>query len=251
MIRWLILGLLTLALIGCSQPTATPTPFAVPTSPIVVVTATGEPNATSLPTEVNQSPTEALEPTITPLATITLLPTVTPAVNPSATSRGTGGAGTTPVAVRYKYPAPVLLGPSRPTMYKNNNDITFTYGSVGKILPSECYLLHVELINPNVATANNRGDDYLDPHTSHCGDQSVSGKPLSFVLYRGRFRNLPNYGTILAETLALAPLGPTQVLKLTWYVQVVQNNGLMADGVHYQTKPSRPPIALLDLDFDP
>jgi hypothetical protein len=250
MIRWPTLILLAMAVIGCSQTTPTPAPSSTPNSPVLVRTATEEPSSTALPTEISGAPSDTPEATITAPATITLLPTVTTAAATTSVKAGTTRVATTAL-VQFKYPAPVPLGPARPTMFKNNNDITFTYGAVGKLQPSECYLVHAEMINPYVATNNNRGDDYLDPSTSHCGDQSVSGKPLSFVLYRGRFRTSPNYGTILSEALALATPGPKEYFKMTWYVQVVQNNGLSPDGVHYETIPLSPPSAVLDFDFEP
>jgi hypothetical protein len=234
--RWLILVSLTLTAVGCSA-NPTPTPLAAtsaPTAPIVVVTATEEPGATQLASEV-------------PLPT--LLPTVTETAGTPTSSTVTSRAAPTAKTTTYKYPAPVPLGPSRPTLYKNGNDITFTYASVGKLLTKECYLVHVDMINPNVATQNNRGDDFLDQDS--CGNQGVSGKPSSFVLYRGRFRTSPNYGTILAETLALAPLSPTQLLPVKWYVRVVQNNGLSSDGVHYRVASLSPASAVMDFDFEP
>ncbi len=226
--RGMMLIALAFAATGCASPMPSPT-----------VAATSAPTSLAPPT---QEATETLLPptaTGTPEASATNTPTP-----PASATR----AAPTNAKVQNKYKAPVPLGPSRPTMYKNGNDITFTYAAVGRLAPNHCYLLHVDMINPNV-NPGNRGDDFLDK--SHCGDQSVSGNRLSFILYRGKFGNLPNYGTIMSEATGLAPMTSTQLLKVTWYVWVAQNNGLSTDKVHYRVVPLSPPSAVLDFDFEP
>lgn len=226
--RWLILLALAIAETGCASPT--PTPTVVPTTA-----------PTTLP-----SPTEEASATLlAPTATDT--PEATETETPVSTATATHAAPATSKA-QYRYKAPILLSPGRPTMFKNGNDITFTYASVGRLAASHCYMLHVDMINPNV-NPGNRGDDFLDK--SHCGDQSVSGNRLSFILYRGKFGNLPNYGTIMSEAMQLAPLSSTQLLRVTWYVRLVQNNGLSTDQVHYRVAPLSPDSAVLDFDFEP
>ncbi len=230
---------------GCAtnpQPTPTQPPFPATAGAVVVVTSTAEPIAN--PTD---SPALGLA-TAVPIPT--LLPTITTVAEkttPAAEATHAAAPAAT-VARAYRFPAPVLLGPSRPTVFKDGNDITFTYASVGRLVANQCYLLHVEMINPNI-NPGNRGDDFLDQ--DHCGDQSVSGKPLTFVLYKGKYANKPNYGTILPLARDLAPLQPKQVLQVTWYVRVVQNNGLSSDNVHYQVVPLSLPSAVLDFDFEP
>lgn len=212
-----------LAAAGCAPNNPTVAPSPVPTNP----------SATSAPTEIIA--------TITETATAAASEAVHPTPTAQATARPTQ-------KTEYKYDAPIPLGPKRPTIYKDGNDVPFTYSSVGPLPTNVCYLLHVELVNPNV-NPGNRGDDFLDK--DNCGDQSVAGKRLSFVLYRSKFRNSPNYGTIMAEAVGAARLEPKQVLRMTWFVRVVQNNGISSDNVHYQVSPLSEPSTVLDFDFEP
>lgn len=117
---------------------------------------------------------------------------------------------------------------------------------MGSLKPNQCYLFHIELVNPDV-NPGNRGDDFLD--TANCGDAGPIGKQLNFVLYRGKFTTSPNYGTILAEALALSP--NVLAMKMTWVLRVVQNNGRAADGVHYNTVALSPNSPMVELDFEP
>jgi hypothetical protein len=224
----LMLIALTVAAAGCASPTPTPT-LAPTTAPTSFLSPTLEPSATLLPPTTTGTPEASATETPQPTAGVTRV-------------------APTSVTVQYKYRAPVVVGPTRPTVYKNGNDITFTYEAVGHLAANYCYLLHVDMINPNV-NPGNRGDDFLDK--DHCADQKVSGTRLSFILYRGKFGNLPNYGTIMSEAMELAPLTSTQLLRVTWFVRVVQNNGLSADKVHYRVVPLSPPSAVLDFDFEP
>jgi hypothetical protein len=139
-----------------------------------------------------------------------------------------------------------MLEPQATALFKDGNDIQFRYASVGKLEPNQCYLVHVELAVPNLAKGN-RGDDFLD--TEHCGDPGPAGKELTFVLYRGKFTNSPNYGTILIQTHELAP--EARLLKMTWKIRVVQNNGRAADGVHYNTVALSPDSPVVEFDFQP
>jgi hypothetical protein len=244
--RWSVLLVFLAAVVGCNSATRTPTLAPAP-APTTIPSAVLEPTET--PT-LESTETPILEPTETPPSTpatgtpeasATQASTQAPTVRPVRAASPTTGA-------QYKYQAPAPLGPSRPTMYKNGGDIPFTYASVGPLAANQCYLLHVEMVNPNF-NPGNRGDDFLDK--DHCGDLSATGKRLLFTLYRGSYRAAPNYGTILSEALALAPLSPSQLLKVTWYVRLVQNNGLSADQVHYQVVPLSLPSAVLDFDFEP
>jgi len=220
--RWLIF----LALLLVSACSAQPTP--PPPSP--------SPNSITFATVV---PIPTLLPTVTVVAPTLVASTATP--EPTATRRTT--TNSQPPS---RLPAPEPLSPKPPTLFKDGNDITFTYAAVGKLEPNQCYLLHIELAVPNLEKGN-RGDDFLD--TANCGDQGPAGKALSFVLYRGKFTNSPNYGTILSQTLALAP--EAKQLKMTWFVRVVQNNGRAADGVHFNTVPLSPNSPVIEFEFQP
>lgn len=220
--RWLIF----LAMLSVTACASTPTPPPLPTSPPITLFATVVPIPTLLPTVTVPIPTQ---------------PPATATPEPTATRRTT-----TNVQPPTRLAAPVPLAPKPPTLFKDGNDIEFRYGAVGKLEPNQCYLLHIELAVPNLPKGN-RGDDFLD--TANCGDQGPTGKELSFVLYRGKFTNSPNYGTILAQTLALAP--EARQLKMTWLVRVVQNNGRAADGVHYNTIALSPNSPVVEFEFQP
>lgn len=222
--------LLVFALLCITACSAPPTPtlpdIVAPTSEIATVV----PFPTLLPTvTVAVIPVEPTAPAVT----VTTVPTNTPraANNPSSAQR---------------FPAPTLLAPHAPANFRDGNDIPFRYASVGKLEANQCYLLHVELAVPNLPRGN-RGDEFLD--VDNCGDAGPAGKELTFVLYRGRFTNLPNYGTILAQTHELAP--ETRLLKMTWRMRIVQNNGRAADGVHYNTVALSPDSPVSEFDFQP
>lgn len=218
--RWLaLLGVLIAA--SCA-PTPPPTPTPLPPTAIL---STVVPIPTLLPT-------------------VTVVPTVLPTETATATVAPSRAASSNRTSTTFAAPAPIE--PIRPALFKDGNDIQFIYEAVGKLAPTQCYLLHVELVNPRV-NPGNRGDDFLD--VDHCGDQGPAGKRLTFVLYRGRFRNSPNYGTILQEALAPAP--DARQMQMNWTVQVVQNGGRAADGVHFKTTPLSPPSARLEFDFEP
>ena len=90
------------------------------------------------------------------------------------------------------------------------------------------------------------GDEFLALAT--CGDQSSQGTTRTFVIYRPAFRNQRSYGTMESKAQAA---GAADLLKLQWYVTVVQNNGVQPDGVHYNTTPVSPNSATLESDFHP
>lgn len=227
--RWLITATLLLtatfffATACSSQPTPTPPVNTVPTSSISTVV----PFPTLLPTVIVPLPTNVPE---------TVAPTTPPtraAANPSR-----------PPATRFA--APVQIEPKTSAVFKDGNDIKFVYTSVGRLEPNQCYLLHIELAVPQMEKGN-RGDDFLDQ--ANCGDQGPAGKELTFVLYRGKFTNSPNYGTILAQVNDLAP--EARLLKMTWTVRAVQNKGPAGDGVHFNTVALSPNSPLVEFDFQP
>ena len=219
--RWAIV-FVVLVVSACSTQPAPPVP---PTTFDTVTLATIVPLPTLLPTVQVAVPTTA--PTTIPEST--------------ATRRTTNN-----VQPPMRLPAPIPLAPQAPTLFKDGNDIKFTYAAVGKLEPTECYLLHIEMAVPKLEKGN-RGDDFLD--IENCGDPGPAGKKLSFVLYRGKFTNSPNYGTMLAQTLALAP--EAKQLEMTWQIRVVESNGRATDGVHFNTEAISPNSAVLKFEFQP
>lgn len=223
--RWLILALLV-GVTACSgEPTPRLPDFVPPTSIIATVV-----------------PIPTLLPTTTPGAELgapTVQPTPTSSPTSSRAVRSTPNQAT-------RYPAPGQIEPKAPALFKDGNDIKFKYAAVGKLEPNHCYLLHVELAVPNLPKGN-RGDDFLD--SQNCGDSGPAGKELSFVLYRGKFVTSPNYGTMLAQVSELMP--EARLLKMTWTLRVVQNNGRAADGVHYNTIALSPNSPVSEFDFQP
>lgn len=219
--RWAIL-LTVLVVSACSTQ---PTPPVPPTTLESVTFATIVPLPTLLPT------IEVVVPTAAPAATTELTATPRAIINSQPPARMS---------------APIPLAPQAPTLFKDGNDIKFTYAAVGQLQPTECYLLHIEMAVPNLEKGN-RGDDFLD--IENCGDPGPAGKELSFVLYRGKFTNSPNYGTMLAQTLALAP--EAKQLDMTWQIRVVENKGRATDGVHYNTAAISPNSPVLKFEFQP
>jgi hypothetical protein len=195
-----------------------------------VLIATVVPIPTLLPTVTTEPPI----PPTSVTATATLVPSPTRrVVSPTR-------------AARNRFPAPAQVSPNAQSRFRDGNDIEFVFKSVGRLEPNQCYLHHIELAVPNLERGN-RGDDFLD--IEHCGDQGPEGKELTFVLYRSRFTNSPNYGTILAQTEELAP--EARELKMTWTVRVVQNNGRAADGVHFNTVALSPDSPVSEFAFQP
>lgn len=223
----LLVALTVLVSTSCAiQPAPAPPSDVVPTSPIVTVV-----------------PIPTLRPTNT--AATQVFPTVQAATaTPVAAPNTRTLAATRTPFIRFA--APTQLEPAAGALFKDGNDIKFVYASAGRLEQNQCYLLHVELAVPNLEKGN-RGDDFVD--VEHCGDPGPAGKKLTFVLYRGKFINSPNYGTMLARVRELAP--EAKQLKMTWTVHVVQNNGRAADGVHYNTVPLSPESPASGFDFQP
>ncbi len=259
----LVVGLLIVALLAFGCQTQSPAaPAETPTENIVYVVVT----ATSQPTF---AATETLEPTITPLATFTPIATLgakpatptatrkpavtaapsTPRPQPTAAPTGETVAqvpSPTAIAAQNKYPAPVAIKPTAGDSYRDNSDIQMFFRSVGPLGTNECYALYLEMTNPVAVSGGVSGDWFFDG--DHCGDQSPVGAQLVFTVYRGKFTNKPNYGTILAGSEQAAP---TDLLKARWRVWVVQDQGLGDDGVHHKTVRLSPDSATLEFDFLP
>ncbi len=256
----LVIGLgVALFAAGCQSQTP-PKPAATPTDNVVVVVVT----ATTQPTI---AATEVSEPTITPLATFTpigtLVATATTAPTDTPTRKAVTVVPSTPRPVRTntpatvgavaspttapsqidKYPAPTAISPTTGDSNTDHGDIQFYFAGVGPLGANECYLLYVQMVNPNAGPAGVAGDFFLDKN--HCGDQSPVSTRLKFVLLRPKFGS-PSYGSI--ESIA-QNAAPTDLLKVQWYVRVVQNNGPSPDGVHYNTTPLSPNSATLESNF--
>ncbi len=221
--RWLILAAIVVCTACAAEPTATPPDIIAPTNSI----------STTVPI-----------PTLLPTVALTLATRLVETQTPAPTSKPNVASATRANANRFA--APTTIAPSAGALFKNGNDIPFTFEAVGRLEPTQCYLLHVELAVPQLPNGN-RGDDFLD--LENCGDSGPAGQKLEFVLYRGKFTNSPNYGTILAQTSALAP--EAKKLNMTWTVRVVQNNGRAADGVHYNTVALSPGSPIVEFEFQP
>jgi hypothetical protein len=243
---------LGLFIMGCqAQPKPTVAPTPTENVVVVVVTSTAQPTL---------APTETLEATITPLATFTPIGLNSPTPSPRATA--TAAPVKTPVPITAKpeasatpvppsatqapdkYVAPVPISPSGNDANSDRADIQFKFLSVKPLSGNECYLLHVQMASAsgNVPAA---GDDFLDTDT--CGDQSAPGSRLTFTLKRPKFGS-PTFGGIEKQAANFGAVAP---YKLEWYLRVVQNNGLSADGVHYDTLPLSPDSQTLDSVFNP
>lgn len=236
-----------------SQPKPTPSPSPTEDVVIVVVTSTSQPTL---------APTETMEATITPLATFTPIgletptptrrATTTPAAVKTAPPSKTKPASTptaeppTSTPPPDKYPAPIAISPKAGDSNSDRGDIQFYYGAVGPLGANECYLLYIQMVNPNATAGGVAGDTFMD--TNQCGDPSPPGKPLKYVLFRPTFHNVRTFGTIERNAQNAAP---TDLLKLQWFVRVVLNNGPSPDGVHYNTVPLSPESATLESDFRP
>ncbi len=282
-----VLATATMAFGCASQSPAVPTPEETPTEVVVVivVTATAQPTlalentveatitplATLTPVRVSTpsstaAVTQAVPTPTRPRATATARATATlrertPTATRSATKPSASGGATlvavantttpNPRATRLnalKYPAPVLLRPNRQNndVRRNGEDIEFTFEAVGPLGGDECYLLHVEFINPKVNPAQGVSDEFLD--RARCGDRSTPGKVLKFTVFRPPRGAGVNYGGILSAALAPAL---TESLRVSWFVQVVQDRGVAADGVHHNVARLSPQAAVFDFDFVP
>lgn len=235
--RYHWLGLITIgivcatALLGCQQRPAVPTLAPEPTEPVVVIVVT----ATSQPTLV---PTKTSAATITPLPSLTAAGPITITATPGATSVArattrppatTGAprptiesqATTAPpeptappaTAVPSNFPAPQAIAPEG-IRFSDGNTIKFEFTSVGALAADQCYRLDMTLGNP---TGPGGVGDYW---VGLCGNQSNAGDRLVFDVKPGRFRDEPNYGTLLVSADTIIP--PTPEYTMQWMVSVVK-----------------------------
>jgi len=254
LIGLLLFGLVSaFVLAGCQDRPAVPTVAVEPTEPVIVVVVT----ATSQPTlAVTSTP----EPTITPLpsftpistasvtptiqATATRLPTQPPPPTSAAaatTEAPTAEAAPTTAAVPTSFAAPVGIGPQGLTVVPGNT-LTFQFTSVGPLAADQCYRFHMVLTAPGETSGV---DDYWVPQ-SLCGNPANVGDVLTFGLKPARFRDEPNYGTVLDVAENLIP--PTPQFDMRWTVDVVRMVDA-SDPIHPQVEALSPASAALQNGF--
>lgn len=244
----LCIGMLCMGLLGCQQRPAVPTLAVEPTEPVVVVVVT----ATSQPT---LAPTNTVEATITPMPTLTaqvtetvtatlaatptLAPTRAPAAPTAAQPTTEATAEPTTVAAPSTFAAPQAIAP-QDTAFRDGDTLRFTFTSVGPLAANQCYRVEMTLGNPN--GPGGVGDYWV----GLCGDQSAAGSALRFDVKPARFRDEPNYGTLLVSAEEVIP--PTPQYVMNWSVSVV--NLLDAtDPVHPQVQAVSPASAQLQNTF--
>lgn len=214
------------ALLGCNQRPVVPTVAVEPTEPVVVIVIT----ATSQPT---LAPTNTAEPTITPIPTFT--PIVTETITPTKTAKATrvaqatrppatvaAAATTLPTesapptpAPSTSFAAPAVFAPEGKA-FRDGDTIKFEFGSVGPLAPDQCYRVDMTLGNPN--GPGGVGDWWVPMNL--CGNQANIGDHIVFELKPGRFRDAPNYGTLLIDADNVVPPSPDYVMR--WFASIVK-----------------------------
>lgn len=250
----LIIGFLcVVGLIGCDQRPAVPTIAPEPTQPVVVIVVT----ATSQPT---LAPTKTTEPTITPIPTLTPIATraVTATVTTTAVAQSTRPPSTTaavqPTAEQptasippatiapSSFPAPVLTAPQGKD-FREGDTLKYEFTSVGPLAPDQCYRLDLTLGNPT--GPGGVGDWWV----VLCGDQSAAGTPLVFDLKPGRFRDEPNYGSLLISADDPANIPPTPRYTMRAFMSVVRVIDSTSDPIHPTVEALSPNSAALESAF--
>lgn len=242
----LIIGFLcVVGLMGCDQRPAVPTIAPEPTQPVVVivVTATSQPTiAPTSTTEATITPIPTLTPIVTPSGPITVTATpVVQATRPPATAAAvqptaeqpTGEQPTVapPIAVApSSFPAPVLVAPQGKD-FREVDTIKYEFTSVGPLAADQCYRLDMTLGNPD--GPGGVGDWWA----VLCGDQSAAGTPLFFDLKPARFRDEPNYGSLILSADDPANMPPTPRYVMQVFMSVVR----IVDG----TDPIHPTVEAL------
>lgn len=253
-IHWsgvIVIGIVCMtALLGCQQRPAVPTVALEPTEPVVVIVVT----ATSLPT---LAPTNTVAPTITPIPTLTSVVTQTvtatvrattvaqatrpPATTTSAepTQAATAESASPTTVAPSSFPAPVVFAPEGKA-FRDGDTVAFEFASVGPLAADQCYRFDMTLGNPN--GPGGVGDYWV----GLCGDQSNAGDRLKFTLKPGRFRDEPNYGTLLVSADAVIP--PTPQYTMQWHVSVVEMVDAN-DPIHPNVQALSPDSASLQNSF--
>lgn len=257
-IHWLgflLIGIVCItALWGCQPRPAVPTTAPEPTEPVVVIVVT----ATSQPT---LAPTQTSEATITPIPTLTTEVTTTITSTLRATVRATGAAvkptsaKATTVAQQPTASAQATEPPTSPVpsnftapmgfapedkAFRDGDAVKFEFSSVGPLAQDQCYRFDMTLGNPT--GPGGVGDYWI----ALCGNQSNSGDRLAFNLKPGRFRDEPNYGTLLVSADSVIP--PTPQYTMQWFVSVVRVLDA-SDPVHPKVEALSPTSAPLQNSF--
>lgn len=228
-------------LLGCQSRPVVPTVAPEPTEEVIVIVVTATSQPTLAPTNT-VAPTITPLPTLTPIITETITATIQARVGPTrpSTPVPTSAPPTLPIPTAQitavpptpltLFPAPVAIAPEG-KKFRDGDTVTLEFQSVGPLAGDQCYKFDMTLINPGNGEA---GDNWV----GLCGNQTAAGSRLIFKILPGRFRNDPNYGTVLAIAESL---GPAEELEMRWTVTVVRNLGLSADGVHYTVEGISPP----------
>ena len=236
-------------LLGCQQRPVVPTVAPLPTDPVVVIVVT----ATSQPTLM---PTNTVEATITPIPTLTpvVTETITATVRATSAAQATRPPATiasqppTPratddappaTAAPSNFPAPAVFSPEDKA-FRDGDTLKFEFASVGALAPDQCYRFDMTLGNPN--GPGGVGDYWV----GYCGNQSNAGDRLVFQVKPGRFRDEPNYGTLLVSADSVIP--PTPQFVMQWFVTVVQKID-ETDPVHPNVQALGPASVALQNSF--
>ncbi len=259
MIRTNLLGLgivclvCVIGLLGCQQRPAVPTVALEPTEPVVVIVVT----ATSQPT---LALTDTPEASITPIPTLTEVVSATvsaapttatraptrrpataapkPTTAPQATTAQPTANAPAPTAAPVSFAAPHAIAPEG-VAFRDGDTIKFQFTSVGPLAGNQCYRIDATLSHP---TGPGAVGDYW---VGLCGDQSGAGSTLTFQVRPGRFRDAPNYGTLLSTTDTIPP---TPQFNMTWTVTVVRIVD-SSDPVHPKVEALSPASAPLQDTF--
>lgn len=242
-------SVMVMALLGCQQRPAVPTLSIQPTEPVIVVIVT----ATSQPT---LAPTNTVQATITPMPTLTAqvtetvtatFITATPPPPPTRAATAPTAAVSTEEApvqatqstVPTAFAAPQAVSPED-IAFRDGDTLKFDFISVGPLAPDQCYRIEMTLGNPN--GPGGVGDYWI----GLCGDQSAAGSALRFNIKPARFRDEPNYGTILVAADSVIPPTPQYIMR--WNVSVVKLLDA-GDPVHPQVEPISAASASLQNTF--
>lgn len=251
----LLLGAVVSALVlaGCQDRPAVPTVAVEPTEPVilVVVTATSQPTlaVTNTP-EATITPLPSFTPittaTVTPTvaATATRLPTQPPPPTSAAavvTAEPTAEAAATTAPAPAAFAAPQGIAPEG-IFIAPHDTVKFKFTSVGPLASDQCYRFRMILTAPGEA---NGVDDYWVPQAL-CGNQANVGDALTFELKTARFRDEPNFGTLLSAAEAQIP--PTPQFDMRWMVDVVRIVNA-SDPIHPQVEALSPASAALQNSF--
>lgn len=219
-----VLGVVSLvALFGCQQRPEVPTIAPEPTEPVIVIVVT----ATSQPT---LAPTNTVEPSITPIAVLTVdaTETVTTTVSattvaqatrppvtvaPPPTAQEPTAAAPEATVAPSNFPAPSIFAPEGKS-FRDGDTVKFEFASVGPLAPDQCYRFDITLGHP---TGPGGVADYW---VGLCGNQSGAGDRIAFDIKPGRFRDEANYGTLLISADEIIPPTPDYVMQA--FVSVVR-----------------------------